>query len=93
MLITGRFTSTIIAAYGNHNKDEACHGEEMSRTDLVYHGNMCSASQHHMWAHFLADEFNSASIVLFCCMTMLHEADRQEEAFNYTKDISMLLHG
>lgn len=55
MLITDQFTSTIIAAYGNHNKDEPCLGEEMSPTDLVCHGNTVLDVLLTLWAYFLAE--------------------------------------
>lgn len=81
MLITDQFTSAIIAAYGNHNKDEPCLGEEMSPTDLVCHGNtvLDVLLTLHVGIFSSRDKFNFASIVLFCCMTMLSETDRQTD--------------
>lgn len=38
MLITEQFTRTIIAAYGNHNKDEHALEEETCPTHLVCRG-------------------------------------------------------
>lgn len=40
MLITEQFTSAIIAAYGNHNKDELGLVKETGSTYLVCHGNI-----------------------------------------------------
>ena len=46
MLITNQFTSTIIAAYENHNKDEHALGEEMISTHLVCRGNRVLVVRH-----------------------------------------------